>query len=394
MLTALSRYDNVLTNQYLDIDDEMDMAMRKTFSSIIYPKNYKFASAEGITLIQIKNISRFLMNNDGTGSKSIVCRKVGMYTDIYDTLAMCGDDAAREVGAKPLFASVGIHAEDSEGKEDIIRNMVEAGCRYQIPMVGCVFHESPDVYTYIMNGSVLSEVTDFNVRAGKPKVKGVQLVILPEEQRSNGVTTQRNILTETFGKGWYDIESREAYEMLNDRLEGKYSKAWQPGYWERDKRKLGKLVAKHSTPYFRADSMMPKKLLRKKLFSINISSGGVIGKSRRKLEPYGIGAEFYNLFEAPKLTFLIQMSSRLKESKGVVTDEVVYFTWGNGQGEIVATRDPMSFIQYYESKGLNARIGGILTTKPEISIVSRCLDSTLVKGPYVITHKYTQKQLG
>jgi hypothetical protein len=140
--------------------------------------------------------------------------------------------------------------------------------------------------------------------------------------------------------------------------------------------------------------MMPKELLGKVKFRINVSSGGLTGKTRRLLEPFGLGANYSDVFEAPNLILLLQMASQLEGSKGVVTDEVADFTWGCGIGAVIGTTDPDSIIAYYNSNGIRAKIGGIVTSQPEIRIASRCLDSVLKSQPYVITHKYTDPPLG
>ena len=41
------------------------------------------------------------------------------------------------------------------------------------------------------------------------------------------------------------------------------------------------------------------------------------------------------------------------------------------------------------SIGIHAKIGGVVTAQPEISIISKCIDSTQKIEPHVISHKYT-----
>jgi hypothetical protein len=88
------------------------------------------------------------------------------------------------------------------------------------------------------------------------------------------------------------------------------------------------------------------------------------------------------------------MSSQLEGSKGVVTDDVAYYTWGCGNGAVIGTTDPDSVRDYYMDNRIRAKIGGVVTAEPEISIASKCLDSIIAKEIYVITHKYTEKPLG
>lgn len=388
MFTLLSMYKGHLTNSSRHADNAMDLLLYDTFDCIADSKNYEVVYGNGMPLLRVKKISRLLMTADGTGSKSMVCAQVNERADIKDTLAMCCDDATRE-GAFPLIASIGIHAENPDGRNQIIAHMLKAGKDYLIPLIGCVFHESDDVSTYIMNGVVLSAVREKAAHAGKTIEPGTALVLLYEQQRSNGITIQRRISEETFGKEWYKVKASDAFKFLNDRLGGKYS-----GLGLSEKRTLGELVAQPSTPYFRVDSIMPEELADKIKFRINISSGGLIGKTRRFLEPFGMGADYSDVFESPELILLLQMASQVEVSKGVIPDQVAYYTWGCGNGAAIGTTDPDSVRDYYNANGIRAKIGGVVTAQPEISIVSRCLDSTLESKPYIIIHKYTEKHLG
>lgn len=388
MFTLLSKYSQPLTNPARHAGKDMDLALQGTYHTADN-KKYEIIYEKGMPLIHVKKKSKFLMTADGTGSKSIVCEQVNNRTDIRDTLVMCCDDATRE-GAFSIVASIGIHAENSNGKNQIINNMIEAGRTNLIPLVGCVFHESNDVNTYIMNGVVLSEVRENMSNVGKKIEPSLPIVLLYEEQRSNGITMQRRIFSETFGKEWYKVKGSEAFKSLNDRLQEKYSEL-RLGDVERT---LGELVAQPSTPYFRVDSMMPEQLLDKIKFRINISSGGLIGKTRRLLEPFGLGIDYHDVFDAPPLILLLQIASQVKEGRGVVTDKVAYYTWGCGNGTVICTTDPESVRDYYNTKGIRAKIGGVVTTRPEINIVSKCLESTLKREPLIINHKFIEDPLG
>ncbi len=388
MFTLLSRYDGDAANRMACPDNTMDSMLQSTFGHIADGRNFKVVYEYGMPLLHVKKKSRFLITADGTGSKSIVCDQIDKRTDIEDALAMAGDDAPRD-GAIPIIASVGVHAESSAGKAQIIDYMSRAGRKHLIPLVGCVFHESGDVRTYITNSVVLSEVREELAHTGKKIEPGIGLVLLYEEQRSNGITTQRRVLSETFGEEWYKVDASDAFNYLNGKLGGKYS-----GLALRDERTLGELVAQPSTPYFRTDSMMPEKILGKIRFRINVSSGGLTGKTRRLLEPLGMGAAYSDVFDAPKLILLLQMASQIDGSKGSVPDDVAYYTWGCGNGAVIGTTDPVSVRDYYQSNGIRARIGGVVTALPEISIASRCIGSALQSGTYVITHRYTEKPLG
>ncbi len=388
MFTLLSRYDGHPTNLLGRDDDCMDNELRSTFGHVADREKFQIVYADGMPLLYVKRRLKFILTADGTGSKSIVCDRIGERTDIYDTLAMAGDDAPRE-GALPVAASVGVHAGNSEGRKQIIGYMNEAGIRHSIPLLGCVFHESGDADAYIMNGVVLSEVRKELAHTGKTTEPGTNLVLLHEEQRSNGITLQRRVLSETFGEEWYKVKASDAFNYLNGRLGGKYS-----AIPFEDERTLGELVAKPSTPYFRADSMMPKELRNSIRFRINVSSDGLIGKTRRLLEPLGMGAVYTSVFDSPALITLVQMASRAEGSKGAIPDEVAYYTWGCGNGAVIGTTDHVSVRDYYQSNGIRARIGGVVTALPEISVASRCLDSALRSERYVVTHRYMDKPLG
>lgn len=387
--TLLSRYNGSSGGLLEHAYNDMDSLLQDTFSCIADRNNYEIVYGNGMPLLHVKKKSKFVMTADGTGSKSIVCNQIDKRTDIKCTLEMCGGDAVRD-GAFPILSSIGIHAEKPNIRDQIVYYMKKSGKEYSIPLVGCTFHNSDDVSTYIMNGVMLSEVRKKMAHVGKVIYPGLILVLLYEEQRSNGITTQRKILSETFGEEWYKIKVSDAFNYLNGKLQGKYSSlAPHDG-----NRTLGELVAQPSTPYFRIDSMMPEELLDKIKFRINISSGGLIGKTRRLLEPLGLGADYSDVFEAPDLISLLQMASLVEESKGIVSDKVAYFTWGCGNGAVIGTTDPIPIIDYYKTNGIKAKIGGIVKQQPQIKITSKCLESTLQNESYTVSHRYTEEPLG
>ncbi len=386
--SILSKYNGSLGGS-LGPYNEMDSLLKDTFSCIADKENYEVVYGNGMPLIHVKRKSKFVITADGTGSKSIVCDQIDKRTDIKCTLEMIFGDGVRD-GAFPMGASIGIHAGRPEIRDQIVYYMKKAGRDYSIPLVGCAFHISDDVSTYIMNGVGLSEVKENMSHIGKIIKPETALVLLYEEQRSNGITMQRRVFSETFGEQWYKVKVSDAFNYLNGELQKKYS--WLPIH-DKD-RTLGELVAQPSTPYFRTDSMMPEELLGKVKFRINVSSGGLTGKTRRLLEPLELGADYSDVFEAPELVILLQMASQIKRSKGVITDQVAYYTWGCGNGAVIGTTDPDSIKDYYNSNGIRARTGGVTTARPEITIASKCLDSIVENRPYIISHKYTEEPLG
>lgn len=392
MFTLLSRYDGPTPERLIKLSREMDAELQETFGCIADRTNYGMVEINGEPMIHLKKRGKFILTADGTGSKSIVCDQVEQWTDSECTLAMCCDDASRE-GAFPIAASLGVHAETNRGKEQIIKNMIDSGRKHLIPIVGSVFHQSPDVYTYTMNGVVLSEVREESAQVGKIIKPGTGLVLLYEMQRSNGITMQRRIPSEVFGENWYKMTVADAFRQLNDKLGGKYEDLPLIG----DDRTLGELVAQPSTPYFRVDSKMPRHVLETVKFRINVSSGGLIGKTRRLLEPKGLGAFYFNTFNAPVLILILQMASELQSrenpEKGIVTDLSAYYTWGCGIGAVIGTTAPDTVKGYYDANGVRARVGGVVVNSPEICVVSKCLESTQHEKPHVLRHPYTDKPL-
>jgi len=301
---------------------------------------------------------------------------------------MAGDDSPKD-GAFPIIASVGVHAEQHpEGERQIIANMIRSGEKHRIPLVGSVFHRSDDVHTYTMNGVILSEVRAGNSIEGKIDA-GLPLVLLYEEQRSNGITLQRRVLEEAFGRKWYAITVSDAMGILNKKLNQKYKIPVL-----QDKRTLGELVAQPSTPYFRVDSLMPKTLLDTIKLRVNVSSGGLIGKTRRALEPLKLGATYFDVFEAPPLTLILQMASRVKGSVGAIPDVVAYYTWGCGNGAIVGTTGPNDVLEYYRGAGVRAQGGGIVTKDQRVIVLSKAFDSMQRGNERTLIHNYSDKPLG
>ncbi len=379
--TLLSRYDGEVGRAVAY--GGMDLELESTFGFIEEKEFFEVVNAGGMPLLHVRKPSRFMITADGSGSKSIVCDLIGNRTDIEDTLASAGDDPTRD-GAFPVIASICVHAHGPEGKIQMVEHMNKAGMKYRIPLVGSLFHEAKTVYTYTMNGTVLSRVkADYRQ---EELCAGLRLVLLYEEQRSNGITLQRRVLENAFGQEWYSVKASDALDRIKSEL----------GYGEslpKTDKTLGELVARPPTPYFRIDSLMPDSLLASIRLRINVSSGGIVGKTRRVLEPLGLGAEYDNIFDAPMLILLLQMSSRLGNSKGVVTDRVSYHTWGCGTGAVIATTEPERIADYYRKNGVDAKVGGRITDDDGIRLWSRCFDSMHSK-PHVLDYRYSESPIG
>jgi phosphoribosylaminoimidazole (AIR) synthetase len=391
MFTLLSRYEGPLdlpASHDMPYNSVIDSVLQGTFRHIADKERFEIRCVNGMPLLHVKVKSQFLMTADGTGSKSIVCELVGDRTDIEDTLAAAGDDSPRE-GAFPVLASIGIHSEHHHGKVQILRNMIRAGERHSLPILGSVFHQSDHVYTYAMNGVILSAVTEGN-KIGAELVPGLYLVLLYEIQRTNGITLQRRVLEETFGPKWYNIKVSDALKQLSEKLGQETGNILRS---ETDKT-LGELVCRPSTPYFRTDSLMPKELLDTIRFRVNASSGGLTGKTRRALEQSKLGADYFDLFDVPELILILQMASRVDGSEGMIPDEIAYYTWGCGNGAVVGTTHPEPVADYYRKSGILAKVGGKIIAAPEIRIRSRAFDSMQKAEPHILVHKYTELALG
>jgi phosphoribosylaminoimidazole (AIR) synthetase len=393
MFTLISRATENM--RFSIMQPTLDTMLDETFGFINNKNRFEIIYKLDIPLLFVKKPTTFLMTADGTGSKSIIYHEVGADgKDISDTLAMCGDDAPRD-GGFPILASIGVHAEDSNKKAQIVESMRIAGIVQQIPIIGSVFHVSSDVSTYTMNGVVLSCVDESAAITNRIIVSDLPLVLLPEEQRSNGITLQRRILEEAFGSEWYHLTTEDALFFLNRKLGGVYGSVIYDIMSTSKNKTLAQLVATPSTPYFRADSTMPREVIEKISLRINVSSGGLFGKTRRLLEPLGLGAAYYDLFETPEFILILQLASRLNESKWIMPDEKAYYTFGCGTGAVIGTTNPIDVLEYYHNKGIIARLGGITIPTPHISISSTALDSKL-KGfeRHILVHTYTDQPLG
>lgn len=388
MFTLLSRYDGKMPgdeNAY----GGMDLDLQETFGFVADRGRFGIVNCNGMPLLHVKNPSKFIITADGSGSKSIVCDNIEKRTDIYDTLASAGDDPTRD-GAFPVVASIGVHAGSASGKAQMLGYMKDAARSCMLPLVGSVFDTAPDVYTYTLNGTVLSEVVDMAGLDGKGISPGLSLVILYERQRTNGITLQRRVLEEAFGKDWHGMKLDEAIGII----EGELGDGYASGKIHDQNTTLGEMVALPSTPYFRIDHRMPRSIMETVKLKINVSSGGLVGKTRRCLEPMGIGAEYSNLFEAPDLVLLVQMSSRLRKSGGRISDEVSYHTWGCGVGYVIGTSDPEGVVAHYTGNGIRAVVGGSIIAEREIRVSSKGLDSMDVGGTQVLRYRYTDRPLG
>ena len=390
MFTTLSRYEGEnIENEDIQ-PTEMEERMAETYAHLPQNDCVEIVLIKGVPMIKVKKKTRFILTADGTGSKSRVCEYIDERTDIRCTLAGTGDDAERD-GAFPLFTAIGVHSENDRGKEQILDNMKRAAADFHVPMIACAYQVSPDIHTYIMNGIMLSQVRE--KKKHRSITSGTPLVVLAEFQRTNGITTPINVFRETFGQEWYAVRAADALSDLKRRLGPQYDFFQLK---EPDKT-LGQFVAHPSTPYFRVSSLLSEELQESILLKINISSGGLFGKTRRSLEPRGMGADYTSLFESPDHITLVQMASRLPNPKGMIPDKAAYFTWGCGNGLVIATSEPGKVARHYMKNGIRAKYAGTVNYQPRISICSSALDALMRDDhykEYTLIHRYTEKQSG
>jgi phosphoribosylaminoimidazole (AIR) synthetase len=367
MFTILSRYDGP-KKRGGPLSDEMDQELKTTFGHIAdMDGRFEIVTINGMPLLYVREPSKFILTADGAGTKSIACELVGQRTDVRDVIAMTGDDATRD-GAIPLLASIGVHASGLGARRMLIPSMVEHGIEYNIPMLGCTYVPSSAISRSTVNGVMLSAV-DPSLGIGKPIEPGLKLVMLYDEQRTNGITLQRHILEQAFGEEWYKISFADALGSIN------FNKAIYDGAFTGTvEMTLGQMVATPATPYFRLFSTMSEELRRSVIFNYTNSSGGLPENTKRYLSPHGLGASFAETFPAPELIRFLQLVATKHTGMSMIPDEEAYLIWSCGNGSVIGTTNPAGVVRHAQKNGIAAQVAGEVVDATQVSVTLRGLD--------------------
>jgi len=155
--------------------------------------------------------------------------------------------------------------------------------------------------------------------------------------RSNGFSSIRRILKESFGDNWHS----EEYDEKN---------TW------------GEKMLTPSLIYSPAvNDIIISGIDLKSV--VHITGGGIFDNLRRVLKINNLGAEFNNLFEPLPEMLKIQ-------DIGNVSNEDAYLWWNMGNGMLLITEDKNKekILEILDKKGYEAKVAGKVSCKNEISV--------------------------
>lgn len=297
-------------------------------------------------------------NYDGVGTKTEIAEGLcsstgdfkyvrGLYQDLF---AMLCDDASRW-GAEPIHVGsiIDVNKLNTELIENLAEGMVEAANKARVAVVNGEIAELGDKvggkseYRCNLNGSCLWIAKKERIISGKEIEVGDEIVALKEKgARSNGISLIRKVMEINFGEKWYEKE----YEGRNLGEEALTPSEIYSG------------VITEITGGYNGER-------KSEIHGIaHVTGGGIPGKLGRLLKISNYGAVLNDLFEPPDILLITQ-------ELGNVDDEEAYRTWCMGQGYLIITPDAEKVRKLAKKYGIESKIVGEITDKPEIEIESR-----------------------
>lgn len=303
------------------------------------------------------------MGDDGVGTKVEVAERTGDHSTVaFDLLAMVCDDAVVR-GAEPIAVTTTLDVRKLEDNFEVRRALgglaagyVRAAKAAGVVVVNGEVAELGDriggyragqegSFNYNWAATALWAVHKDRILDGSRILPGDALVALKEDGfRSNGISLVRKILEKEYGSEWH---KQEIYGFGN----------------------LGEEVQKPSTIYSRAvvDMFGGYDLNREPKASIDgvahITGGGLPGKLGRMLFQFGLGARIDAPFYPSEGTMLTQVL-------GKIDDRTAYSTWNMGHGMVIATKNPGDVGLVAQEHGIDSRVIGHVTDRPEVEINS------------------------
>ncbi|MBI4151978.1 hypothetical protein HY496_03330 [Candidatus Woesearchaeota archaeon] len=297
------------------------------------------------------------INFDGVGTKVEIAERVTKHdTTAYDLFAMVCDDAVAR-GAEPVIIGsildVNSLGSSNQSRIDFINQLasgyVAAAREANVAIVnGEVAEVGARVqgygpFNYNWGAGVVWFAQQKRMISGRGIKEGDTIVGLEEQGfRSNGLSLVREILHTTRGEGWH----QEPYGNST----------------------LGEIVLTPSRIYTRAAVEMTGGFNKEPKATVHgiahITGGGIPGKLGRLLKPSSLGAHLDDLFEP------CEMMKHCQE-QGNVTDREAYRTWNMGQGMLLVTPKPEEIMHIAQNHGIQSKVVGEITEKPEIVIRSK-----------------------
>lgn len=329
--------------------------------------NDSFSGRRIVSLDRLPNIPGLVMymGDDGVGTKVEVSERMRNHSDVAnDLLAMVCDDAV-VCGAEPVLVTTTLDVnkltndlETQKSLRDLAEGYVRAAKLAGVVVINGEVAELGDrvggygSFNYNWSATVTWFAHRDRILDGSKITPGDALVGLREHGfRSNGLSLVRKTLERRFGEDWHNE---------TDPLEGEG--------------RIGEAVRQPSEIYAKClvDMNGGYNIERKPKAEIHgvahITGGGIPGKVGRMLLHSGKGAWIYDPFMPPEVMEYVQDLSE-------IDDEEAYRVWNMGQGMVIATPTPDQVIKTADEHGIQSRIIGEVTDKPEIRIKSKGVTS-------------------
>lgn len=299
---------------------------------------------------------------DGIGTKVRVSQGSSSYTDAgSDLMAMAADDAAAR-GLEPILVTTGLNInkftdENKQWMEQLAHGGIRAANIARVALYGGETAVLGDLVGGYSNPNEHLHFTwEATVHAVGHKKRfidnigirpGMAIVGLREDGlRSNGISMVRAAFRSEYGDRWY----RRPFET------------------DEGTSRLGAVVVRGSaiyTPVF-VDAIGGYDLSNKQKAQVegaaHITGGGVT-KLAEMLQNSGYGADIEDPYEPPAI---------MKEVLRIagMSDENAYQTLHMGMGMAVVSSEPDKFITVAAENGVEAKVIGEVTDKPEVVIRS------------------------
>jgi phosphoribosylformylglycinamidine cyclo-ligase len=315
-----------------------------------------FASLKMVSAENLPAGTFFSVGFDTIGTKAEIVERTGVYDTIaYDLFAMVCDDAVLR-GGEPVLVGTTLDVKslgNDASKLPILQKLAEG-------YVGAAKEANVAIINgeIAQMGSLLSGYGDFpfhwgaacvwfakkeNLLTGIEIKAGDSIVALKEHGfRCNGLSLVRKIFEEAHGAEWH-----------NAPFEGGT---------------LGLHVLTPSIIYSRfvvgLHGGMDTKGVSPLHGVAHITGGGIPEKLGRVLRTSKLGAHLTDLYEPASVMMYAQ-------KMGKVSDADAYRAWNMGQGMLLITPHPENVLAYAKAQGVEAKLAGIVTEEPGITLVSR-----------------------
>lgn len=315
-----------------------------------------FASLKMVSAENLPKGTFFSVGFDTIGTKAEIVERTGVYNTIaYDLFAMVCDDAVLR-GGEPVLVGTTLDVKtlgNDDSKLPILKQLAEG-----------YVAAAKEANVAIINGeiaqmgSLLSGYGDFpfhwgaacvwfakkeNLLTGMEIKAGDTIVALKEHGfRCNGLSLVRKTFKDAHGEEWHTTP-----------FEGGT---------------LGSAVLTPSIIYSRfvvgLHGGMDTEGVSKLHGVAHITGGGIPEKLGRVLRASKLGARLSSLFEpAPVMAYA--------QKVGAVPDSDAYRAWNMGQGMLLITPKPDDVLAYAKAHGVEAKVAGVVTAEPGITLVSR-----------------------